>query len=597
MPDEHAAQPGITRRRFVRNGGLTVAGGLAAATLSSLGGRPAGASTGAGKRVAVLGGGMAGLAAAHELIDRGFRVTVFEPTALGGKARSIPVPHTATGGRRDLPGEHGFRFFPGFYHHVPDTMRRIPFAGNANGVHDNLIAALGGKFLRANGRADGGPFGIGPDPTELLTVDYLRRYLTDNLDGSTVPPQELAFFVEKLLVFLTSCDERRFGEWEYVPWWQYVRAARMSTEYQTVLAKGLTSDVVAAKATVASTRTIGNMGEAFVMNIMGRGNDGALDRVLNAPTNEAWIDPWVAYLRERGVVFRLGHRVTGLGMQGGRVASARVLDSRGSAYTADEFDWFISAMPVERARKLWSAPVLAADPSLEHMDELSTDWMVGVQFYLKQPVDIVKGHIDFIDAPWALTALTQAQFWNHRVFDLDYGDGTVVDCLSVDISNWDEPGILYGKPAKRCTRAQIAKEVWAQIKMHKTAGDQLPDGILHSSFMDPAVQWHPARGRNSNATPLLVNTAGSWPNRPTATTAIPNLFLSGDYVQTNIDLATMEGANESGRAAVNGLLDASGSHASRVTMYKLYQPPEFKLLKSVDQLAYRAGLKNALDIL
>jgi uncharacterized protein with NAD-binding domain and iron-sulfur cluster len=339
------------------------------------------------------------------------------------------------------------------------------------------------------------------------------------------------------------------------------------------------------------------MGEAFVMNILGRGNDGALDRVLNGPTNEVWIDPWVAYLRKRGVAFRVGQQVTGLDMKGGRVTSVTLRDARGRSHVTDDFDWFISAMPVERARALWSRKVLAADPSLERLDELVTDWMVGVQFYLREPVDIVKGHIDFIDAPWALTALTQAQFWTDRVFDRDYGDGSVVDCFSVDVSNWDEPGILYGKPAKRCTRAEIAKEVWAQIRMHKTAGDQLPDGILHSSFMDPAVQWHPERRRNSNATPLLVNTAGSWDNRPSARTEIPNLFLAGDYVRTNIDLATMEGANESGRAAVNSLLDAAGSTAQPATMYKLYQPPELDLLKTIDRIAYQAGRKNALDAL
>jgi hypothetical protein len=84
-------------------------------------------------------------------------VTVYERNALGGKARSIPVPGTAAGGRRALPGEHGFRFFPGFYHHVPDTMRRIPFPGNPNGVHDNLVTADGGKWLRSGDRPDGGP--------------------------------------------------------------------------------------------------------------------------------------------------------------------------------------------------------------------------------------------------------------------------------------------------------------------------------------------------------------------------------------------------------------------------------------------------------
>jgi uncharacterized protein with NAD-binding domain and iron-sulfur cluster len=73
------------------------------------------------------------------------------------------------------------------------------------------------------------------------------------------------------------------------------------------------------------------------------------------------------------------------------------------------------------------------------------------------------------------------------------------------------------------------------------------------------------------------------------------LFLAGDYVQTNVDLATMEGANESGRAAVNALLDASGSKAPRVRMFSLYDPPEMEPLKRADAELYRAGQPNALD--
>ncbi|KAB2809645.1 NAD(P)-binding protein [Pimelobacter simplex] len=133
----------------------------AGAVLAGTGLAPALAAS-PGRRAVVLGGGMAGLTAAHELVERGFEVTVFEPSAWGGKARSIPVAGTGTGGRADLPGEHGFRFFPGFYHHVPETMRRIPFG--AGTVGDNLVAATGGKFLRAGERADGFVFGIGPDP-------------------------------------------------------------------------------------------------------------------------------------------------------------------------------------------------------------------------------------------------------------------------------------------------------------------------------------------------------------------------------------------------------------------------------------------------
>jgi protoporphyrinogen oxidase len=67
---------------------------------------PVPARAASGGRVAVLGAGVAGLTAAHELIERGFEVEVYERTALGGKARCIFPPGTGTGGRLDLPGEH-----------------------------------------------------------------------------------------------------------------------------------------------------------------------------------------------------------------------------------------------------------------------------------------------------------------------------------------------------------------------------------------------------------------------------------------------------------------------------------------------------------
>src|SRR3954451_3167555 len=309
-----------TRRTLLKQGAAaTTAAAMTTAVPRALAKTRIPRASGTGKRVAVLGGGMAGLAAAHELVERGFKVDVYERKALGGKARSIPVKGTAAGGRKPLPGEHGFRFFPGFYHHVPDTMRRIPFGKNANGVHDNLVDATETKSPRTNGRPDGTVFGIAPDPNEARTPEGMQRILMEELSGNGLKPDELAYFTSRLMVFLTSCDERRYGQWEHVSWWDFIKADTKSQEYKTVLAAGLTRNLVAAKETVASTRTIGNMAEAFVYNIMGRGNDGALDRVLNAPTNEAWIDPWVALLKKLGVKFVVGATVEALRTGGGRI--------------------------------------------------------------------------------------------------------------------------------------------------------------------------------------------------------------------------------------------------------------------------------------
>ena len=91
--------------------------------------------------VIVIGGGVAGMSAAHELVERGYTVRVFERQELpGGKARSVSVDGTGTDGRKDLPGEHGFRFFPRFYRHIIDTMERIPVAGGHSAA-DNLVQA------------------------------------------------------------------------------------------------------------------------------------------------------------------------------------------------------------------------------------------------------------------------------------------------------------------------------------------------------------------------------------------------------------------------------------------------------------------------
>ncbi len=580
----------VSRRSVLRGSGVAAASLVAMGPLS-----PALAVR--RRRVAVLGGGMAGLAAAHELVERGFEVTVYERKSLGGKARSIPVRGTGAGGRRPLPGEHGFRFFPGFYSHIPDTMARIPFGTNENGVFDNLVAASIPLFPRSGGRDDQNLFGLIPDPRHLATPDALTRFIVNELlGGQMISPDEAAYFATRLVVYLSSCDERRLGEWEQTSWWDFVRAAQRSSEYQTVAARGLTRALVAAKEEIASTRTIGNMAEAFLYAIAGMGTGGRpADQVLNGPTNEVWIDPWVTLLRSKGVRFRTGTKVVGLDVADGRITGARATTPSGPV-TIDA-DWFVSAMPVERVTPLLSRRMLRADPGLEGLKGLVVDWMNGIQFYLKRPVDLTPGHVAFLDSPWSLTCLTQGQFWADD-FAATYGDGAAVDCLSVDVSDWTVPGILFGKPANRCTRAEVRAEVWAQMKasLEDTGRSVLPDDIVHSWHLDPAIKWDPTRRVNTNDEPLLINTVDSWHARPAARTKISNLFMAGDFCRTNVDLATMEGANESGRQAANAILEESGRPGAPAAIYPLHRPAEWEALKLVDQQLYRLGLKNSFDV-
>jgi uncharacterized protein with NAD-binding domain and iron-sulfur cluster len=537
------------------------------------------------QKVIILGGGIAGLSAAHELAERRFDVEIYEllPIA-GGKARSFPLPGSGTDGRGDLPGEHGFRFFPRFYRHVTDTMSRIP-CGPGRSVADNLVdttrcglARVGRHAVDLTARF---PRSIGD---VRVVLDNFGRFAGGDLGLSH---NELAFFGSKIWQIVTSCRERRMNEYEKIGWWDFIEAQRHSLAYQKLLAHGITLSLVAAKARTASTKTIGNIFVQLLFDIVTPGP--STDRVLNGPTNDVWIHPWLEHLRSKGVKYYLDSKVTAMTFDGERVRDATV--NRGGSTMNVSGDYFIAAMPVEDVIDLVTPEMIKADPALGHLFTLDdiTEWMNGLQIYLNEDVPITHGHTVFVDSPWALTSISQPQFWRNVNLSA-LGDGTVKGIISVDISEWEQKG-LNGKTAKECTREEIKTEVWEQLKRGLNYGDNviLRDEQMVQWSLDTSIRHH-LDGTTVNEEPLLVNLVDTWRLRPEAVTKIRNLFLASDYVRTNTDLATMEAANEAARRAVNGILQASASDALPCPVWDLHEPEIFAPWRELDAIRYARGL-------
>ena len=88
---------------------------------------------------------------------------------------------------------------------------------------------------------------------------------------------------------------------------------------------------------------------------------GAADRVLNAPTNDAWITPWVAHLERLGVTFRLAAPVVGIACAGRRITGVTIGGDEPGPITADHY---VAALPVEQLRLLVSPEMRRAEPRL-----------------------------------------------------------------------------------------------------------------------------------------------------------------------------------------------------------------------------------------
>ena len=618
-------------------------------------------------KVAVLGGGVAGMSAAHELAERGFSVDVYErqPVYVGGKARSVDVaagqlidlnalltggppdparlPGPTAAGRPDLPGEHGFRFFPGFYRHVTDTMKRIPYGTNKQGVFDNLVCSE--RVLLAR-------FGRPPLPALVnfpktrADLETIVQDLTQADTGLTSSDKKL--FAHNLWQILTSSYERRRQVYERQSWWDFMQTDAQRARdarppqapptpdlllkaaehhasgkpaapfpYEIYCVGGLTRSLVAAQPKLMSVKTGGDILLQLLLLIADPSTHA--DRILNGPTNEVWLRPWLTHLTTTlGVRFHHHRYATRLECDPDtrRVTAAYVRPDVGDAEERVEADYYVAAVPVEQMAVLLknSPALLTIDATLGFIEKLAApathalNWMNGIQYYLNVDVPLAPGHVICLDSPWAVTAISQAQFWPQHPL-AGYGDGQVKGLLSVDVSNWFEKGLNH-RTAQDCTLPQIVAEVWAQLRKSLTLASGeclLRDEMCVGCYVDsdierPSNQPLPPPIKSPfvaehNTEPLLVNTANSWSLRPESFCGVENLFLASDYVRTSTDLATMEGANEAARRAVNGIIAASGSGAAFCKIWPLHEPDVLAVLRAYDQARFAKGLPwaNALD--
>ncbi len=629
------------------------------------------------RKVVIVGGGIGGLTAAHELIERDFDVVVYERRdEYGGKAASVRVDGLPADDEK-RPGEHGFRFFPGWYRHLPDTMRRIPRRGHRDRGHDRTVfdhLVPTERNLLLQYERDPVPIVLRA-PTTSSQAQALFAFIKQ-LAGIGLPVADVAFFFQTLARFLRTPAEQREREYDSKSWWSLLNANERSDAFRT-LTIATTRTLLAAKAEKASAYTIATMAIRTLFD-----SPLSSDHVLDGPTSEVWIKPWVQYLEGRGVKFVSGFELESIEFDGKRpritslvfarsddVLSLRLL--REAQVTEDvrtarrnltriarraeskAYDWshklgeaplealrnyalealgqtevsrvragedadqYVFALPVEQMAYYVnrSTSMRSYDPSLKSIIKLSAavDWMAGIQFYLKCPLDLPRGHIVCADSEWALTAIEQTQFWRDVALP-----ESVQSILSADISAWDRKGRHTRKEAFLCTKDEIAREVWEQLKESlNRSGEQdvLRDtvlvGALEVSYhlddnivdrYDRKKQAAYAQGQNRaldhiettaveaaaqdgdasselplifgdrlelNVEPLLVNRPGTLALRPDARTKISNMFLAADYVSTATNLACMEGANEAARLAVNAILEAVGSRYERCKTWRM----------------------------
>jgi len=205
-----------------------------------------------------------------------------------------------------LPGEHGYRFFPSFYRHLFDTMKRTPLYDEQGETHraaiENLTATSSQVF--AGALTSAGLTRRRPRSLEALRVELTKLFGELQFDVSDV-----AKFQGKLFRFMTTGAARREAEYESISWWQFLTTGgvRYSENFETFL-KSAPQALVAMDAETCDAHTQGNIVVQLLLDQLLQAE--YTDSTLNGPTSDAWLDLWREHLERQGVTFvpgRLRH--------------------------------------------------------------------------------------------------------------------------------------------------------------------------------------------------------------------------------------------------------------------------------------------------
>jgi len=375
-------------------------------------------------------------------------------------------------------------------------------------------------------------------------------------------------------------------EWDKTSWWDFWELDKQRTEFQILIGWSISQDLIAVNPHKASTRMLGySLLQMFYSLLLP--NHGIADRVLDGPADIELVTPWVNELQKKGCHLNVNTRLYNINYDesANKIRSMHILNTITGELKEVTGDQFILAVPIEVAIP-FLRHLKGFDKVLQGWDKsiLDNKWMTGFQVYLKNDITVINGQIGIGDSPWAVSFLSENQFWRDSLKMKTFGDHKAAGVISCIISNWENPGQFTNKTAQDCSSAdEIITEAWKQIRFRFPEFPDLNNPAVISYNLDPAIDF--SHGHAENMRPLFSVNVNSWEYRPEAYTSIGNFKLAADFIRTFAQSATMEGANEAGKRAVNSIL-SDDNRTDLIQIFDFWEPEIFKFFQCIDQFRW-----------
>lgn len=518
--------------------------------------------------VAIVGGGLSGLTAALRLAERGFKVTLYEQKErLGGNLASDEID----GVFHDVYPHMFCEWYANFWDLFENDL------GRARDAH---FASRAGVKLLARGSTE---------YRELKNASTWEA-IVHNLGSGVLSAPDMFLLGFSMLDLASHPFDRRGGEeidrldvngFIYSRGYATEKVASLQN-YMLMVIWSIQSDLTAAASYQDFLKHTLTFPRPTPFAWMAKGN-----------LYEEIIAPIERKLEALGCVVRKGCKIARVELVNG--APALWLEPRLGAASPPEpappADYVILAAcaPALARLVMEGAPgrrIVDVLPQLSELQRFREVAIPVVDVYFNRVLpDIPKQQVGLTDSSIDLTMLDISQLWT----DDPNMNGRTALVLAAS-NGFALPSLEPLEQGHMMIR-----------RLH----DYLPVFEPGDHWGDPKADicWKMSHVRPNVDNKLFINDIGSWQWRPTTShPETPNLFLAGDFCKTDVDMATVEAAVESGLMAARALQAEDASRTGRmrgapvtIDKHQVYSDAAFQAAKlALLPLAYAATAWSAL---
>jgi carotenoid phi-ring synthase / carotenoid chi-ring synthase len=453
------------------------------------------------KRVAVVGGGLAGIGAAALLAERGFSVTLFERNHyLGGKVGCWDVSFEDGNATKV---DHGFHAFFRHYYNLRSFMEKIGATDHWKSIDDYLILAKDRRHFSFKN----------VETTPVLNILSLGKNKFFRFRDLLFSPASW-----RMGEFLEYDEAKTFAKYDSRSFAEFAREASLPKSLQLIF-----NTFARAFFAPADKLSAAELMKSFHFFYLSH-NHGLLYDYFDTDYQEALIQPATRYLNQHNVAMKLSKSVE----ETRRDNDAFIVES-------EPFDYLILATDVVGTKSICANSSWIRTSSEKTYSELMSLKASGgyavYRIWLNKrtgdelPVFIITEKHEVLDS-----VTFYHQFDRNAAEWAQSSGGGVYELHCYALSS--------GELSEMAVKAAFLAELhfyFPELRDAKIIYDHLQ---MRHDF-----------------TAFYTNLSK---NRPGFTTAIPNLYLAGDWVKTGTPAMLMEGAYTSGILCANSILTKHG---------------------------------------